>query len=457
MTTRFGPQEVALEMGCARLGDARRSRRLARLVAAAVRRPDASFPMMAADESELEGIYRFLNNPSVDPAGILEPHLLATTQRVKESEGDVLVVHDTTYFKFQGDRSGMGRVHVKDQGFWAHVALAITSHREALGVIGLRYGTRLGPSRWKGGRQLHSEGPSENRRWLELPEETAERVGRSRVVHVMDREADWFELMKELQDREERFVIRLTHDRLLEEGGRVSDLWEETTQVTVERNVELSARAEGGNARQRRRHPGRNARKATLELKGVAARLRSGSRPGILEVHVVKVQETDAPEGAEPVVWNLVTTEPVETAEDLQRVVDIYRARWTIEEYFKAVKTGCSFEKRQLGSYAALLNALAVFLPIAWALLRFRDAGRSENPPPVEELISRPLLAVLRLLSMERRPLVANPNAKQLTYAIAGLGGHLPRNGHPGWQTLGRGMERLLEAATVLRAAGLEM
>ena len=457
MNTRFDSGQLAAEMATADLTDTRRSRRLAQITAAAVQRPDASFPTMASNESELEGIYRFLNNPRVSPETILEPHHRASVERALASNEEVLVVHDTTYFKFEGDRAGMGRVHAKDQGFWAHVALAVDARRECFGVVGLRYGTRLGPSRWKGHRKISDEGEDESQRWLQLPVETASRFGSSKVIHVMDREADWFELMEHLVQARERFVIRLYHDRLVEEGGRISGLLDRIVDVSVEREVQLSARAEGGNAKQRARHPARKARNATLQLRGMPVRIRSSTRRGTLDLHVVEVREIEPPEGCEPVVWKLITTEQVGSAEDVQRIVDIYRARWTIEEYFKALKTGCAFEKRQLGSYVALLNALAVFIPVAWTLLRLRDAGRAAVPPPVSTLISHTHLQLLRALVHRRRPLPRNPTAKDVTYAIAALGGHLKRNGDPGWQTLGRGLERLLEAENTLAQVGFKM
>lgn len=65
-----------------------------------------------------------------------------------------------------------------------------------------------------------------------------------------------------------------------------------------------------------------------------------------------------------------------------ERVVDIYRMRWLIEEYFKALKTGCAIEKRQLESKHALVNALAVLIPIAWRLLRLRALARENASAP---------------------------------------------------------------------------
>jgi hypothetical protein len=44
----------------------------------------------------------------------------------------------------------------------------------------------------------------------------------------------------------------------------------------------------------------------------------------------------------------------------------------------KALKTGCAFEKRQLESLPVLLNALAVFIPIAFDLLALRSAARTQ-------------------------------------------------------------------------------
>jgi hypothetical protein len=35
---------------------------------------------------------------------------------------------------------------------------------------------------------------------------------------------------------------------------------------------------------------------------------------------------------------------------------DLYHRRWLVEEYFKALKTGCSLERRQVESYSALKN-----------------------------------------------------------------------------------------------------
>jgi hypothetical protein len=65
-------------------------------------------------------------------------------------------------------------------------------------------------------------------------------------------------------------------------------------------------------------------------------------------VNVVQVYEVEPPEGEEPVEWRLVTNEPMTTVGQVAAVVDHYRGRWTVEEFFKALKTGCAIETRQL-------------------------------------------------------------------------------------------------------------
>jgi len=57
-----------------------------------------------------------------------------------------------------------------------------------------------------------------------------------------------------------------------------------------------------------------------------------------LSVNVVYVREVAPPADQQPVEWILATTEPVDTANQLLAVVDSYRARWLIEQYFKAVE-----------------------------------------------------------------------------------------------------------------------
>ncbi len=48
------------------------------------------------------------------------------------------------------------------------------------------------------------------------------------------------------------------------------------------------------------------------------------------------VFEPAPPAGEEPVDWVLYSNEPVRTESEVLAIVDAYRARWVIEEYFEA-------------------------------------------------------------------------------------------------------------------------
>jgi hypothetical protein len=164
--------------------------------------------------------------------------------------------------------------------------------------------------------------------------------------------------------------------------------------------------------------------------------------PESLALNVVRVWEIDPPPGESPVAWTLLTSDPIDDVDALLRVVDRYRARWVIEEYFKALKTGCAYEKRQLESFDALVNVLAIYAPIACQLLRLRSEARRAPDAPATDVLTPTQLQVLR--RRYRKPLPEEPTARDVLLAIAAIGGHLKRNGEPGWQTLGAGYEKLL-------------
>ena len=174
--------------------------------------------------------------------------------------------------------------------------------------------------------------------------------------------------------------------------------------------------------------------------------------PPSLTLNVIRVCEVDAPGDVEPIEWTLMTTEPIDTLDQIATAVDAYRARWVIEEFFKALKTGCAFEKRQLESAHALLNALAIFAPIAWHLLVLRQLGRNDSSLPAASVLNDLQLRILR----RKTKLGEAPTIREAMFAVAQLGGHIKNNGDPGWIVLGRGYEELLILEEGARAV-LEM
>jgi hypothetical protein len=440
-----GLDGIEREFEGAELGDERRRRRLVRLARALDEKPESSYPDATVTDAGLEGAYRLLGNEAVSADAILAGHYEQTRERAATQDW-VVAVHDTTIFEFSGekDREGLGPLRGKGQGFLGHFALAVAPGelRRPLGVVALQAVVR----EHRRGKPRVPAG--ELKRWQLGVELAEERLQHRAVIHVMDREADSYDLWSSLVQSRRRFVIRSRWNRQLADAGelRLSDALAKMTTV-VERMVELSPRKQQKIVFNRKRRPARSGRLARLALSATRVVLRrattaDSASPPTLELNVVHVREVETHGENQPVEWTLATTEPIATVADIERVVDVYRARWMIEEYFKAIKTGCAYEKRQLESMHTLLNGLAVFVPIAWRLLLLRTLSRDASSEPATNALTDTQLAVLR--ATVKPPLPPNATVHDAMLAVARLGGHIKNNGPPGWAVLGRGFHKLL-------------
>lgn len=438
--------DVSGEFSESQLGDPRRSRRLSSIASKLGTEPGASFPDLFATSAELEGFYRFLRNDAFNWEDVLEPHMEATCRRA-EQLGECLVIHDTTEFAFTGEREGLGRTSSKARGFMAHFSLLVATDeaRTPLGVGALQQYAR---QERKGRRRIRTrldDETSEGRRWLCGATAVEERCAdRFSCIHVADREGDAFPFLSGIDGFDGRFVVRVAHDRrMLDEDDEFVHLHEVLFQLEPcdSYEIQLSARGHRLNPQVAKTHPSRRERTATVAIAATAVTMPApkSRRPApSFELNLVRVWERNPPDGEPPVQWILWTTEPIETAADIRRVVDIYRARWVIEEYFKALKTGCQVEKRQLESFDTLSTAVALFAPVAWKLLLARSVARSApNCPPTA------ILSPLQVRYLERYYNEPIPTARAALAAMARLGGHLKQNGEPGWLTLARGYEKL--------------
>lgn len=432
--------------------DQRLRARLANIVEKIAASPDKSFPKMFSS-AELEGAYRFFGNPLVTCDDVLSGHFDSVAKQARASTS-VLVIHDSTVFNFdaEGERIGLGRARVGDQAFHGHFSLVLKDDgsRHPIGMAAVQT--------WV--RNDDPAAPKEKDRWANGVDLAASRLPSAKLLHVMDRGADDYTLFAHLVRKNQGFLVRLMHDRVLEKtlGGVTTRISDVVTQVecVFERTAKLSKRKEGGRSpTQKSVHPSRAARVAKLAVGAIPLKLpRPKTTPNVpeaeLTLNLVRVWESEAPEGVEPIEWLLITNEPADTAADLRRLVDAYRARWTIEEFFKVLKTGCSYMKRQLEDYEGLVNALAVSTPIACKALLLRTIAR-EQPRSEQTILDEDHLLVLR--EKGRTKLPPNPTNRDILLAIAALGGHIKWNGEPGWKTICSGLEDLLPMTEGFRIA----
>jgi hypothetical protein len=361
----------------------------------------------------------------------------------------VLVLHDTTQFEFGGDkkRDGLGRLIRPGQGFFGHFSLVTTADgkREPLGLLNVATLFRFDEVSSKPRRERPNRG--ESARWRSSIEAVEKRLSDTvRAIHVMDREADSYAILSTLDDGGQSYVIRSFQDRVLADDETRLRAAAKAAKRSFEREVPLSRRPliDGPKGQ---RHPPRSYRiaKLTFAAKPIEIPRTSDAKTGAsktLKLGVIYVYERKPPPGEPAVEWFLLTNLPIRTPEEIAFAVDCYRGRWTIEEYFKALKTGCQYEKRQLESAHSLLNALAVLATVAWRLLLLRHLARHAPDRPATDALTSSQLDVLHAVA--KRPIPKRPTVQQAMLAVAGLGGHLPRNGDPGWLVLGRGMHDLL-------------
>jgi len=412
-------------------------------------------------ETDLEGLYRFANNEAVDPQQLLDAFAAVTAERAKEA-GSVIVLHDTTTCAFDhADPKEIGYLSTGKAGFFAHCSLVIDggAWRRPLGLINLEAIVRK--QRSKRGRKNKASG-SETAQWKDRESMRWERgvavsakalAACKEVCHVADREGDSYAFLASMAANGSSFVVRVNHDRKVADPEDLTQQWlplkerVRSLKGALEREVALSERKRSSAPREGKAHPVRRARIANLRFAATSVTLKRPRYlreplPVMLTLNIVHVTEPSPPSGETPVDWILFTTLPVDSEIQVAAAVDIYRARWTIEEFNKALKTGCAYESREFESLHALLVILAMSLPIACELLWLRSRARTHPDAPATDVLTLRQIDVLR--RMGSRPLSRNPTARDALWAVAGLGGHQKRNGEPGWLILYRGLQTLL-------------
>ena len=450
---------IEKEFDGVRLGDERRHSRLLKVAGSIWRDPSASFPRAMGSDAELEAFYRFINNDNFSAEAILEPHIEATLLR-SQAAREVLVIHDSTYVELPGTpgRGDMGVTTTNNRrGFLAHVSLIATEGGPVpLGVVNVSTLTRTG-TKWKARKNraqvASSDKTRESTRWLRAMETVEDaREGLFEAIHVTDAEGDFFEFLWTMRTRGARFVVRAAQlNRLARTGAECENLRDiiDRLRPNVFRDVELNARRYPHNSagsNRRRKHPPREARIARCAVAATQVsiertRYTKGSGEPFV-INVVRVWEPKPPDGQKPVEWVLFTTEAVSSKRQQLRVVDIYRKRWIIEDYFKALKSGCSLEKRQVDSYEAMRRVLCLLLPLAYRLLRLR--GLHRMAPDESASTAFDTVDLLLIGKAQPRPAPTPRTMAEALDLLAKMGGHITNNGPPGWMTLGAGFEKLL-------------
>ncbi|MDA0338233.1 MAG: hypothetical protein O2910_00025 [Proteobacteria bacterium] len=139
----------------------------------------------------------------------------------------------------------------------------------------------------------------------------------------------------------------------------------------------------------------------------------------------------DAPPGAEPILWRIMTTHGVEDAAMALRVVGWYRQHWHIEQFFRTLKQqGLQLEDSQLENAGRLIKLTAIAARAACTIMQLVQARDGRSGQDARITFSPPEIEILHAIQPElegKTALQKNPHPPETlawaAWIIAKLGG----------------------------------
>ena len=409
-----GDQWAENEFGEAPLGDGRLSRRLVRSAALQAEQPEQAFSGVAqADWAAVKGHYRMIDQPetsAVSMPHILAPHRQRTIRRMQGQE-TVLCVQDGSTLDYTSldQCEGLGPIGTNQtgatsRGLQLHSTLAVAPNGLPLGVL---HAQCIAPEETASHEDRPAAAiPIEEKKtfvWIEHHRELVELAAdlpQTRLIHVCDREADFFELFDEQrQQGRVHLLVRAQHDRNI--TAEPHKLFAAVRQAPAESRVRVhvpsqSARPKKSKQKARAKRPGRTAdlavRYLPLQLRPPAGH--ESKEP--IEVWIVHALEEEPPPNTKPIEWFLLTTLKIASADQAQQCLRWYGLRWRIEDWHRVLKSGCRIEDLAHQTAERLRRAIAINLVIAWRLMLMTLLGRETPELPVEVLFSDVEVRTLR-------------------------------------------------------------
>ena len=404
---------------------------------------------LGADRAAELAAHRFLGSERVTPQAILEEAAERTARACRGRR--VVVAQDTTEINFSGRDKGRRGLGLGGDGaslgFFVHPLIAIDADDETvLGVAGAKIWTRP-LAKVKAHRRKRRLEDKESMRWIEAAQTAAERLAdAAAIVMVGDRENDIYQAFTRKPDSLD-LITRARGDRKLSDGGLLFE-----TAAGFPTAVEIDVAV----APSQPRAPGERGRIARVAVsfgKATIVKPKTGRACGDLKscgISVVVAREIGAPPNATPLMWRLLTTLPVETAEDALEIIRLYRLRWRIEEVFRVLKRdGLALEETQVETAPRLFNLAALAIVAAARIIQLTDA-RDASSRPATDVIDESLIEATAAIGATLEGKTAkqkNPHPRGslswLAWITARLGGWHGYYKPPGPKTMADGWRRL--------------
>jgi hypothetical protein len=404
----------------------------------------ACLRQLGGDRANTERFRRFLHNPSVTREIMLSTAADHTARAAHERH--VLAIQDTTELNFSGhagSKRGFGVVgNGRDIGLFLHPVIVVDAGSgdplqvgHAGGILGLA--DAFISSRKKappGGRkqrepERRKARPIETRetgRWIDGLRAADRLLGGAAMVTVIaDCESDIYEEFATPRSAHVHLLVRAAYNRRLTNGGK---LFAAMAVMPAFAGQAIAIPAKPG-------QPARAAQTRVSYGEIEVARSRGGydpkRLPSGLKLRAVRVEEIDPPVGVRPVLWILLTTHKVESLEDALRIVGWYRARWTIEQVFRTMKTqGFNMEDSQIETPETMAKlALAVLIAAlrTMQLVYARSGTTGQKLGDAMDGAAEPLVEALTAKLQGKTEKLKNPHPKnslaRFAWVVGRLGG----------------------------------
>jgi hypothetical protein len=374
--------------------------------------------------------WRFLRNRAVT-AGEMVCHAVSGTG-ARVAGRDIVVVQDTSELALGGRRAranGYGPVGKGGGlgGVLLHAALALEVGTGALlGLVDAQVWNRdegaVAP------RRSRATADKESRRWLDTAARASEVLAAANSITVVsDRESDIYEHFA-CRPGNTHLIVRACQNRKIkttpEDSGALLFGFVDSLPEAGRFSAKIPAA------------PGRKARETELAVRfspvELCKPLHGAARglPKTIALTLVDVREVSTPEDGEPIHWRLLTTHPVPGLGEARRIVDLYRMRWTIEEFFRTLKTaGFDIEKADIGEPQVMIKFVAAATAAAVTIMQLVKARDGTTDRPLADAFEPDDQPILEALSAHLEGKTArqkNPHPKgSLAFAawvIARLG-----------------------------------
>jgi hypothetical protein len=399
----------------------------------------------------------FFSNPKVSSEKLINPHYKETKKRILESNAKyILAIQDQmrlnfSHHKAKTDLGGIGRTTSKTEqyGLIQHSVLCVTDQNEPLGLMDLKYFdySEFDVSIARDKRVVEEK---TNIMWLDALKRMRQRLGdtQTRIITVADREGDFYEFLHPLIEKDEQFVIRSQHNRILGESYHKG--------AEKLRNTLNNASPKGGMEVVIQDVNSRETKAIQLNLKAMTItfpvpkkltqeqRENNGYKAITLNVVVAYNEEHE---------WVLLTNLPIDNIDQIKEIVLIYRARWHIEDFHKVLKTGYQVDEIYLHSSKEAIKNLLVMASIsACRLYWLIYIGRSEATIKADQLFEEFEWKAMYVYFNEKIPDEC-PTISEVMLRIARLGGYKPtkNSSSPGIKTIWIGYQQFTVAAQMYR------